>query len=100
MAANKRRFKYKELVRQTVESSLVPKGMRLLPQVELEGSCELTVRRHSGILEYSHQQVVVLAGQIMYEVEGEGLIITSMSRDYLQIKGKLLGVRIIGGDLR
>lgn len=95
MPAKGKKSGYREKLRHYVEASVVPQGMRLLPRLELEGRREVFIERHRGILEYSCERVLVLSGEGMLEIEGEGMKIAAMSRDFLRIKGKITGVRVL-----
>ena len=77
----------------------VPEGMLCgLPQMTLDGDLQLLIERHQGITEYGTQRILIASRQFTIEVSGESMYLVAMDRDNIRIRGRIQGVRFIGGD--
>jgi sporulation protein YqfC len=70
-------------------------ALTLSPQLTMEGDGRLSFRRTDGVLAYAPEYIHVAARGFIYEVEGEAMVITAMSRDLLEVRGTIHAIRLI-----
>lgn len=63
-----------------------------LPRMELVGSRQLYVERHTGILSYSEEQIDVNTAGGVLRVKGKDLTLLAMTGEELRIGGRIAGV--------
>ncbi|MBE6112723.1 MAG: sporulation protein YqfC [Peptococcaceae bacterium] len=72
----------------------IPKDMVLnLPRISLFGNLQCCVENHQGILQYTPEQIGLQAGKYRIYIEGQELVITSLSAETIYIEGKIGQVR-------
>ena len=79
----------------------IPEGMLCgLPQITLDGDLQLLIERHWGITEYGTNRILIASRRFTIEILGETMYLVAMDRDNIRIRGRIHGVRFIGGDHR
>ena len=63
-----------------------------LPRLEMVGSRQLYVERHTGILSYSQELIDVNTSGGVLRVKGEGLTLVAMTGEELRISGSISSV--------
>ncbi|MBQ3509664.1 MAG: sporulation protein YqfC [Peptococcaceae bacterium] len=72
----------------------IPKDMVLnLPRVSLFGNLQCCVENHQGILQYTPEQIGLQTGKYRIYIDGQELVITSLSAETIYIEGKIGQVR-------
>lgn len=72
----------------------MPKDMTLhLPRLTLLGNLQCCVENHQGILQYTSELVSLQAGGYRIFIEGQELVITSLTGELIDIAGKIGQVR-------
>lgn len=67
-----------------------------LPHLELIGSRQLYLERHTGILGYSQEQIDVNTVSGVMRVKGEKLTLLAMTAEELRIGGKITAIELVG----
>lgn len=70
-----------------------------LPRIELDGFRACSIDQHTGILEYSREQIVVGLNIGRVQICGHGLEIRLMHRDRLTIAGHITSLSYMEGGL-
>lgn len=68
-----------------------------LPHIELNGFCECSLDRHTGILEYEKEQIVVALNIGTLTIQGQGLELRQMHRERLTVTGQIEALVLSGG---
>lgn len=68
-----------------------------LPRIELDGFQALGLDRHTGILEYSREKIVVALNIGRVTVLGSGLELRQMQRERLCVTGNIRALEFEGG---
>lgn len=63
-----------------------------LPRIELSGFHACSIDKHTGILEYTRERVVVGLNIGQLQIVGSGLEITHMHRERLSVTGSISGL--------
>lgn len=72
----------------------IPKDMVLnLPRISLFGNLQCCVENHQGILRYTPEQIGLQAGKYRIYIDGQELVITSLSAEIIYIEGRIGKVR-------
>lgn len=72
----------------------LPKDMVLhLPRIILLGNLQCCVENHQGILQYTPSLVGLQAGKYRLYIEGQDLVITSLTSEAIYVEGKIGQVR-------
>lgn len=72
----------------------IPKDMVLnLPRISLFGNLQCCVENHQGILRYTPEQIGLQAGKYRIYIDGQELVITSLSAEIIYIEGRIGQVR-------
>ena len=66
-----------------------------LPRMEVVGNEELLIENHTGIIEYSPDDIKVAARRRVIRLTGEGLQLDGMDADNLHIKGNIKSIEFI-----
>ncbi len=64
-----------------------------LPRIILLGNLQCCVENHQGILQYTPDLVGLQAGAYRIYMEGQELVITSLTTDTIYVEGKIEQVR-------
>lgn len=64
-----------------------------LPRIILLGNMQCCVENHQGILQYQPHVVSLQAGAYRIYIEGQELVITSLTADAIYVEGKIGQVR-------
>ncbi len=64
-----------------------------LPRISLFGNLQCCVENHHGILQYTPEQIGLQAGKYRVYIQGQDLVITSLSAEVIYIEGKIGQVR-------
>ncbi len=64
-----------------------------LPRISLFGNLQCCVENHHGILQYTPEQIGLQAGKYRIYIEGNELVITSLSAEVIYVEGKIGQVR-------
>ena len=67
-----------------------------LPHLELIGSRQLDLERHTSILGYSQEQIDVNTVSGVMRVKGEKLTLLAMTAEELRIGGKITAIELVG----
>ncbi len=60
-----------------------------LPRISLFGNLQCCVENHQGIVQYTQEKIGLNAGRYRIYIEGEDLVITSLSADAIYIEGRI-----------
>ena len=60
-----------------------------LPRISLFGNLQCCVENHQGIVQYTQEIIGLNAGRYRIYIEGEELVITSLSADAIYIEGRI-----------
>ncbi len=64
-----------------------------LPRISLFGNLQCCVENHQGILQYLPEQIGLQAGKYRIYIEGQELVITSLSAEVIYVEGRIGQVR-------
>ena len=59
-----------------------------LPRISLFGNLQCCVENHQGIVQYTQEKIGLNAGRYRIYIEGEDLVITSLSADAIYVEGR------------
>ena len=83
-----------ESVGRTTKLLALPKDAVLhLPRISLFGNLQCCVENHQGILQYTPERIGLQAGSYRIFIEGQELVITSLSAEAIYIEGRIGQVR-------
>lgn len=60
-----------------------------LPRISLFGNLQCCVENHQGVVQYTQEKIGLNAGRYRIYIEGEELVITSLSADAIYIEGRI-----------
>lgn len=60
-----------------------------LPRISLFGNLQCCVENHQGIVQYTQEKIGLNAGRYRIYIEGEDLVITSLSVDAIYVEGRI-----------
>ena len=60
-----------------------------LPRISLFGNLQCCVENHQGIVQYTQEKIGLNAGRYRIYIEGEDLVITSLSADAIYVEGRI-----------
>ena len=60
-----------------------------LPRISLFGNLQCCVENHQGIIQYTQEKIGLNAGRYRIYIEGEDLVITSLSADAIYVEGRI-----------
>ena len=60
-----------------------------LPRISLFGNLQCCVENHQGVVQYTQEKIGLNAGRYRIYIEGEDLVITSLSADAIYIEGRI-----------
>ena len=60
-----------------------------LPRISLFGNLQCCVENHQGIMQYTQEKIGLNAGRYRIYIEGEDLVITSLSADAIYVEGRI-----------
>lgn len=79
-----------------VEELELPKDLFLgMPLLSMDGNRMLCITNHRGIIQYSHETIVVASRSYGIEITGRELMIPRFTQDILEITGYVEGVRFL-----
>lgn len=64
-----------------------------LPRISLFGNLQCCVENHQGILQYNEKQIGLQAGNYRIYIDGQELVITSLSAEAIYVEGRIGQVR-------
>ena len=64
-----------------------------LPRISLFGNLQCCVENHQGIVQYTQEKIGLNAGRYRIYIEGEELVITSLSADAIYVEGRIRQVQ-------
>lgn len=64
-----------------------------LPRIFLFGNLQCCVENHQGIVQYTQERIGLNAGRYRIYVEGDELVITSLSADAIYVEGRIRQVQ-------
>ena len=70
-----------------------------VPRMEIIGTSEFALEKHSGLLEYSKEQISVMTSVGPVTVEGSGLEIKQMGDNRIRIIGRVSQLKLPEGNL-
>lgn len=73
---------------------LPERALRGTIRVEIDGTGQVYMENHRGIIEYGPGEIAVDGGKCVVRVRGEGLALRAMTRDELLITGRLAGLEL------
>ena len=60
-----------------------------LPRISLFGNLQCCVENHQGVVQYTQEKIGLNAGRYRIYIEGEDLVITSLSVDAIYVEGRI-----------
>ncbi|MBQ2015357.1 MAG: sporulation protein YqfC [Peptococcaceae bacterium] len=60
-----------------------------LPRISLFGNLQCCVENHQGVVQYTQKKIGLNAGRYRIYIEGEDLVITSLSADAIYVEGRI-----------
>ena len=60
-----------------------------LPRISLFGNLQCCVENHQGVVQYTQETIGLNAGRYRIYIEGEDLVITSLSADAIYVEGRI-----------
>ena len=60
-----------------------------LPRISLFGNLQCCVENHQGVVQYTQEKIGLNAGRYRIYIEGEELVITSLSADAIYVEGRI-----------
>lgn len=78
------------------EKAGLPKEIVLnYPKIVLIGENQLEIENYKGIIEYS--DTIIRLNTFLYclKIEGENLVLGSITQDYISIRGKIKGIMMM-----
>jgi sporulation protein YqfC len=60
-----------------------------LPRISLFGNLQCCVENHQGVVQYTQEKIGLNAGRYRIYIEGEDLVITSLSADAIYVEGRI-----------
>lgn len=64
-----------------------------LPRISLFGNLQCCVENHQGILQYTQEKIGLDAGKYRIYIEGQEMVITSLSAEAIYVEGGIRQVR-------
>ena len=64
-----------------------------LPRISLFGNLQCCVENHQGIIQFTSEKIGLRAGDSYIFIDGQGLVITSLSAEVIYVEGKIGQVR-------
>ena len=74
---------------------LVGEALPGLPVLELAGDRRVLIEGHGGITAYGPERICVRVSYGQVEISGQGMVLTSMSREQLVITGRIDSIRVL-----
>ncbi len=86
---------WRQQVRQAAEELDLPQSVLTgLPRLVLDGG-EVEIQGHSGILEYTEEQICVAVKGGSIRVIGSGMALTAMSAESLRFSGVIASIELL-----
>lgn len=64
-----------------------------LPKISVIGDIQFYLENHRGIIAYSPTEIRIAVSIGEVRIEGEGLIIRTITRDEIHLEGRIYGIR-------
>ncbi|MBO5453458.1 MAG: sporulation protein YqfC [Clostridia bacterium] len=78
------------------EKSGMPREIVLnYPKLTLIGNNELEIENYKGIIEYSDTLIRLNTYLFMFRIEGSELEISSVTTDFISVRGKIKGIEML-----
>lgn len=72
-----------------------PNAVFRVPKMEIFGTRQMMLENHSGIMEYSEEEIKINCGKVIIRIEGEKLTLKAMNCKELSIVGSIRNIAYI-----